>query len=64
MKTKMDVYWTKNLRRIAILLEIWTLVGYVFSIFLVVLAGSRWGSCLSSKDQYLSSSPSLLCIAG
>lgn len=36
MKTKMDVYWTKNLRRIAILLGIWALVGYVCSIFLVV----------------------------
>lgn len=36
MKTKMDVYWTKNLRLIAILLGIWALVGYVFSIFLVV----------------------------
>lgn len=36
MKTKMDEYWSKNLRLIAILLGIWALVGYVFSIFLVV----------------------------
>jgi putative solute:sodium symporter small subunit len=36
MKTKMDEYWTKNLRLIAILLGIWALVGYVLSIFLVV----------------------------
>ncbi len=36
MKKNMDEYWSKNLRLIAILLGIWVLVGYVFSIFLVV----------------------------
>ncbi|HDQ40352.1 MAG TPA: DUF4212 domain-containing protein [Desulfonatronum sp.] len=36
MKTKMDEYWSKNLRLIAILLGIWALVGYVFGILLVV----------------------------
>lgn len=36
MKSRMDEYWVRNLRLIAVLLGIWALVGYVFSIFLVV----------------------------
>lgn len=36
MKKNMDEYWSKNLRLIGILLGIWAVVGYVFSIFLVV----------------------------
>jgi putative solute:sodium symporter small subunit len=35
MKTRMDEYWRKNLRLIAILLGIWALVGFVFGILLV-----------------------------
>lgn len=70
MKTKMDVYWTKNLRWIAILLGIWALVGYVCSIFLVVplnkihLGGFPLGFWFAQQGSYSSSSPSFSCIAG
>jgi putative solute:sodium symporter small subunit len=36
MQSKMDEYWAKNVRLIAILLGIWAVVAYVFGILLVV----------------------------
>lgn len=36
MQSKMDEYWAKNVRLIAVLLGIWAVVAYVFGILLVV----------------------------
>jgi len=35
MDDRMRQYWSRNLRYMAMLLTVWALAGYVFSIFLV-----------------------------